>query len=401
MKTLGLYLQVPLCPSKCSYCNFNSAVFSPEFYQPYTDALCREIEARSAPGSEDGPDPSVLDFPVDTVYMGGGTPSLLGPERIGRILDTLRRCFPLANDLEITMEMTPGSASAEDLHRYADMGVNRLSIGAQTFEEAELRAVGRLHDADETARTVERARSAGIRNFNLDLIAGLPHQTLESWSRSLDRLLDLRPEHVSLYLFEIDMKSRLGREFLLFEGDRYHAGSIPGEEFFVDAYWRGQKRLLEAGFEHYEISNFALPGFRSRHNVKYWRREPYLGFGSGAHSFDGVARWASEGAPKDYVEKTNRGEFPRVEFHKVDAEEAVEESLFLGLRQREGVSLRDIREQLGVDPARHFRDAIEKLQACGMVEREGDRLRLTDQALLVSNEIFQEFVTSPANQVAD
>ena len=399
MKTLGLYLQIPLCPSKCSYCNFDSGVFSPDFYQTYTDALCREIEARSAPGSELGPDPSLLDCPVDTVYLGGGTPSLLGPERIGRIFDTLRRCFPLANDPEITMEMTPRSASAEDLCRYAEMGVNRLSIGAQTFEEAELRAVGRLHESGDTARTVDGARSAGIHNINLDLIIGIPHQNLDSWSRNLARLLDLRTEHVSLYLFEIDMKSRLGREFLLLEGDRYHAGAIPGEEFFVDAYWGGQKWLLEAGFEHYEISNFALPGFRSRHNLKYWRREPYLGFGSGAHSFDGVARWANLAIPKDYVEQTDRGEYPREEYRELDSEEAVEESLFLGLRQREGVSLRAIQERVGVDPARQFHDAIGKLQACGMVEREGDQLRLTDQALLVSNEIFQEFVTSPANQV--
>ena len=332
--------------------------------------------------------------------MGGGTPSLLGPERISQILNTLQQYFVIAEDPEITMEITPGSVSSDDMDHYVDIGVNRLSIGAQSFVDTELRAVGRLHDSRDTVKTVGYARRAGIENFNLDVIVGLPHQTLESLNLTFNQLLDLYPAHVSLYLFEIDTKSRLGAESLL-DGSRYHAKSIPAEEVFVKAYREGQERLLKANFEHYEISNFAVPGFRSRHNMKYWCREPYIGFGSGAHSFDGVARWSNEVTPKDYVEKSSCGKPPRVEFHIVNREQALEESLFLGLRKLEGVSLKAIKEQFGIDLTRYFQNTLEELQACAMVEMEGDQLRLTDQALLISNEIFQEFIAPSSRQFVD
>ncbi len=397
MSTLGLYLQVPFCRSKCSFCNFSSGVFSSALWEPYTEALSREIE--SICGFL--PDHSLAERAIDSVYLGGGTPTLLGAQRMGRLFDSLGKTFRLQADSEvtsevtpeITMEATPGSVEDRDWTRYIQGGVNRLSIGAQTMDSNELRSVGRLHDAEETCRMVRRARAAGIHNVSLDLIGGLPGQSRDSWGRSLDQTLELRPEHVSLYLFEVDEKSRLGRE-VLSGGARYRAAQMPEEEFFVESYFEGKRRLEQAGYEHYEISNFALPGFRSRHNLKYWRREPYLGFGAGSHSFDGIVRWENEGDVRTYIEKILQGESPQTARRKVPPREAEEEYLFLGLRQLQGVSLRDLRNRLGadLDPARRFSEPLERLAGWGLLRREGDRVRLTDRALLISNEVFQEFL---------
>ena len=396
MNSLGLYLQIPFCASKCSFCNFNSGVFPSTLLDPYTESLCREIEQREIFDVEHGILPPSRNLPVDTLYFGGGTPALLGPRRLGCILDLLRRSFHWDREPEITMEMTPGSASKVEICRYAAWGLNRLSIGAQTFDPAGLRVLGRLHDVAGTHRTFDLARSSGMKNISLDLILGLPHHTLDSWKQTLDELLDLRPEHISLYLFEIDSQSRLGREVLA-GGTRFHAAALPEEELWVDSYWEAQRRITGAGYEHYEISNFALPGFRSRHNLKYWQCQPYLGFGSGAHSFHAGFRWANETSPETYIEKVGRGESPRTECHVLTTRETLEESLFLGLRQRGGVSLASIRDQMGLDPSEVFSDTFRRLQAWGMIERVEGRVRLTDRALLISNEVFQEFVSLSDN----
>ncbi len=392
MNSLGLYLQIPFCASKCSFCNFSSGVFPSALLDPYTRSLCREIEQREIFDREHRVSPPSCDLPVDTLYFGGGTPSLLGPRRLGRVLDLLRRSFRWDREPEITMEMTPGSASEAETRRYAAWGVNRLSIGAQTFDPAGLRVLGRLHDVAETRRTFDLARSSGMTNLSLDLIIGLPHHTLDSWKRTLDELLDLGPEHISLYLFEIDSQSRLGREVLA-GGARYHAAALPAEELWVDSYWEAQRRITGAGYEHYEISNFARPGFRSRHNLKYWQCRPYLGFGAGAHSFHAGFRWANETLPESYIEKVSRGVSPRTECRLLTPREALEESLFLGLRQRDGVSLASLRDRMELDPSAVFSDTFRKLRAWGMIERVAGRVRLTDRALLISNEIFQEFVS--------
>jgi oxygen-independent coproporphyrinogen-3 oxidase len=333
----------------------------------------------------------VLALPVDTVYFGGGTPPLLGVERLERIVRALRGRFEVQAGCEFTIEVTPGSADAQFLAQAMSLGMNRLSIGAQTFEDQALRAVGRLHSAADTCELVRRARSAGFENVSLDLVAGLPHQNSASWQRDLDAALRLAPQHVSLYLFETDEKSRLGREVLQ-SGPRYHAPAVPGEEFMADAYEMGREVLGREGYIQYEISNFAQPGSESRHNLKYWQLAPYVGLGAGAHSFDGVNRWANEDDAKLYIEKLDESRSPIAEARKLSREEQLEEFFFLGLRQVEGVSLERARKRWGRDRLSHWQERIGTLTQDGLLIRAGDNIRLAGTAYLVSNEVFQEFV---------
>ncbi|MGH9455134.1 MAG: coproporphyrinogen-III oxidase family protein, partial [Terriglobia bacterium] len=270
-------------------------------------------------------------------------------------------------------------------------GVNRLSIGAQSFIDKELRAVGRLHDAEETRKQVERARQAGFKNIGLDLIGGLPYQTQESWETSLQQAADLRPQHISVYLFEIDEKSRLGSEVLQ-HTSRYGADQVPSDDFMADAYERAREFLSESGYRQYEISNFAIPGHESIHNRKYWRLAPYLGLGAGAHSYDGVRRWSNEVSADNYIRKLDRLQSPIVESRALTREEQIEEYFFLGLRQREGVSLQPAQERWN-----GFRDGnwllkIARLVGQGLLEEAGEYVRLREQVYLLSNEVFQEFL---------
>jgi oxygen-independent coproporphyrinogen-3 oxidase len=391
MQSLAIYVQVPFCASKCSFCNFSSRVESRSIFDRYTEAVEQEIDGLPAGFEVYGLAEELLALPVDTVYFGGGTPPLLGVERLGRIVRALHGRFAFQATGEFTIEVTPGSADTQFLAQSLRMGMNRLSIGAQTFEDQELRAVGRLHSASDTRELVQQARAVGFANVSLDLVAGLPHQTSASWQRNLEAVLRLEPQHVSLYLFEIDEKSRLGREVLR-GGTRYHAPAVPGEEFMADAYELGQEALRREGYIQYEISNFAQPGYESRHNLKYWQLAPYVGFGAGAHSFDGMNRWANEDHAKLYIDSLAGGRSPIAGVRKLSPEEQLEEFFFLGLRQMEGVRLELGRKRWGKDLLSRWQERIEALAQDGLLTTTGDNIRLAETAYLVSNEVFQEFV---------
>jgi len=391
MQSLGIYVQVPFCASKCSFCNFSSRVEPSSFFGRYCDALECEIERLLVHYRALGLGEKVFTLPVDTVYFGGGTPPLVGADRLDKMVRALHGRFKMPCAVEFTLEVTPGSADPQFLARALGMGMDRLSIGAQTFQDQELRAVGRLHSARDTQDLVRQARSAGFANLSIDLVAGLPHQTRESWRGSLEAVLRLAPQHISLYLFEIDEKSRLGREVMK-HGRRYHATDVPGEEFMADAYEAGREWLRREGYIQYEISNFALPGYESRHNLKYWQLDPYLGLGAGAHSFDGANRWINLDFAESYINELTSGRTPVVDVHRLSPEEQVEEFFFLGLRQAEGVSLEDARKQWGEDLLGRWRGTIETLTQNGLLTTRGDNFRLAESAYLISNEVFQEFV---------
>ena len=391
MQTLGVYIQIPFCASKCSFCNFSSRVGKAALLEKYSNALEKEIARLPQIFEGEALPTEVLRLPVDTVYVGGGTPPLLGGAKLRHIWQGLGRTFGMKQVREVTLEVTPGSADDQFLEAILDMGFNRLSVGAQTFSDGELSAVGRLHSAQETRDLVRRARGTGFRSISLDLIAGLPHQTETSWQETLRTTLDLAPEHVSVYIFEVDEKSRLGGEVLR-HGTRYRADAVPGEEFVVEAYDTARRQLTCAGYAQYEISNFALPGRESLHNRKYWRLDPYIGIGAGAHSFDGAHRWSNEVQPEIYAQRLDADSSPVADMNKLSVEEQLEEFFILGLRERVGVDTGLARSRWGEGPARRMEPVIARLLQEGWLEKDGERIRLVEQALLISNEVFQEFL---------
>jgi len=393
--TLGIYIQVPFCQTKCTYCNFHTGVVSRDRYQPYADAICREIETEGrgfnpavSPAKDNGASaPEANAALVDTVYFGGGTPSLLDPAALARILSSLQSTFEFSTEPEITLEADPETITAEKSSAWLAAGFNRISLGVQSFSDAELIAAGRMHRCADIYQAAKILRAAGLDNISMDLIAGLPHQTHATWEQSVSELLALRPEHISIYMLEIDEGSRLGRESLA-GGARYSAGKIPADDAIADFYESACARLAAAGYDHYEISNWALPGRGSRHNLKYWRREPYLGLGAGAHSFDGATRWANVHDSARYVAAIEQGISPREQIEPVTPAQALEEELFLGLRQLEGIDLGRIERDYGVSLAQR----IAPLRSQGLVELEGSRLRLAPNRLTISNEVFVELL---------
>jgi oxygen-independent coproporphyrinogen-3 oxidase len=388
MTRLGIYVQVPFCQTKCTYCNFHTGVVSAARFAPYAEAVCREIrEHRKYYSTADITLPESLnDVLVDTVYFGGGTPSLLDAAHLQGILDAIRESF--ATELvEVTLEADPETIEEEKAVAWVRAGINRVSFGLQSFVDKELVAAGRMHRRADIYRAVPILREAGISNISFDLIAGLPHQTKESWQQSLDELQTLGPEHVSIYLLEIDEGSRLGSE-LLRGGRRYSAGAVPSEDEMAEFYETAQRELRADGYHHYEISNWAKPGFESKHNLKYWRREAYLGFGAGAHSFSGTERWANAHDAAAYVSAVQGGKLPVEQKEKLTAESALEEELFLGLRQLDGIDLGRIEREYGVTLASRF----DPLKAVGLVRREGNVVRLAEERLSISNEVFVELM---------
>ncbi len=399
MSNGGIYVQVPFCQTKCTYCNFHTGVVASSQFRPYVEAVCREIrehrlllEAAGAnwPGRLRGGgvarETRSEDLAVDTVYIGGGTPSLLDPAHLQNILNAIRASF--AADLtEVTLEADPETIEAGKAAAWVRAGINRVSFGLQSFSDKELVAAGRMHRRADIYRAVPMLREAGIRNISFDLIAGLSHQTKVSWRQSLEELAVLAPEHVSVYLLEIDEDSRLGKE-LLQGGEKYSARSVPSEDDMAEFYEMAQQALGAAGYHHYEISNWAKPGYESKHNLKYWRREPYLGFGAGAHSFSGTERWANAHDAAAYVTALQGGRMPVEQHETLTAESALEEELFLGLRQLDGIDLAQIERDYGVSLAARF----DPLTSAGLVERDGSIVRLAPERLTISNEVFVELM---------
>ncbi len=399
MSNSGIYVQVPFCQTKCTYCNFHTGVVASSRFRPYVEAVCREIrehrlllEAAGAnwPGRWRGGgvarETRSEDLAVDTVYIGGGTPSLLDAAHLQNILNAIRASF--AADLtEVTLEADPETIEAGKAAAWVRAGINRVSFGLQSFSDKELVAAGRMHRRADIYRAVPILREAGIRNISFDLIAGLSHQTKASWGQSLQELAGLAPEHVSVYLLEIDEDSRLGKE-LLQGGEKYSARSVPSEDDMVEFYEMAQQALRAAGYRHYEISNWAKPGYESKHNLKYWRREPYLGFGAGAHSFLGTERWANAHDAAAYVTAVQGGRMPVEQHETMTADSALEEELFLGLRQLDGIDLAQIERDYGVSLAARF----DPLTSAGLVERDGSIVRLAPDRLSISNEVFVELM---------
>jgi oxygen-independent coproporphyrinogen-3 oxidase len=352
------------------------------------DAVCAEIAGRREFYERAGVQlPEAIGRGVvDTVYIGGGTPSLLDPAHLARMMDAIRSAF--ATDFrEVTLEADPETITTEKAADWKAAGIGRISFGVQSFCDEELKAAGRMHRRADVYRAVPLLRDAGIDNISFDLIAGLPGQTAESWRDSLEQLAALRPEHVSIYLLEVDEGSRLGLE-ILGGGSRYGAGRVPSEDEMAEFYEAACEFLERTGFVHYEISNWARPGFESRHNLKYWRRTPYLGFGAGAHSFSGAQRWANAHDAAAYVAAIGGGKLPVEQLEQVTRESALEEELFLGLRKLDGIDVARIELEYGVAIEPRF----ERLMSAGLVEREGSWVRLAPGKLSVANEVFVELM---------
>lgn len=371
----GVYLHIPFCKSRCSYCDFATDVFRDQAsVQRYVDALCREILSEP-PASADGE--------VDTIYFGGGTPSLLDPKQAAQVIDAVRNRFDISRDAEITMEMNPATVSAGSLAGYRELGVNRASFGVQTFNDRDLKLLARGHDANDARQTFKLLRDAGFANISFDLIAGLPGQTLADWARNLDEALAMEPEHLSLYLLEVHQGTPLAEQ--LRSGRR----PMPDEDAAAAMYEVLLDRTASVGLIQYEISNFARPGFESRHNTKYWRLKPVYGFGVSAHSFDGVNRYWNERDTAAYVKRIEETSSAIAGCEDIDA---ASEFVFLGLRLDQGIDLAEYERRFRRDLCKTHHAEIARLSENGLVEIDTGTLKLTRKGMLFSNEVFAEFV---------
>lgn len=371
---LGLYLHVPFCTSLCPYCTFPRGLYDPDLKRRYVDALEREIRLAG-----DGSD-------ADTIYFGGGTPSLLDPDEVARLLETCRAGFRVAPDTEVTLEANPEGLDRARLAAYRAAGVNRLSLGVQSFRDEDLRRLGRRHTAADTVAAFDAARAAGFDNVSVDLMLWLPGQRLADWLESVEAVVRLAPDHVSLYLLELYPHVPLAIEMA-------RAGwSRADDEEAAAMYLEGLARLDAAGFEQYEISNVARAGRRARHNLKYWSGGAWIGFGCGAHSTRGAMRWHNVSAVESYLRRVEAGADPVAERQCLTPADRLAEHLILGLRLVEGVDLAEVAVRYGVDVWARFGPELAPFLETGLLTRDEERLRLTRQGMLLANEVMRVFL---------
>ena len=391
---LGLYIAIPFCRSKCTYCNFASGVYPASEHARYVDRLVNDLQSA---GEWAGQVNVNLPRRVDTVYLGGGTPSLLAPGLIQNLFTAIRANFHLDADAEITVECAPGQIAGETLDALVAAGVNRVSLGVQSFIDREAQSSGRLHSRAIVEDDLRRLRAAGIRNINLDLIAGLAGQTFASWQESLNALIGAGVPHASVYMLEVDEDSRLGREMLA-GGVRYHAELVPNDDAIARMYSEAIDSLATAGLAQYEISNFCQPGFASRHNLRYWQRRPYLGLGldassmlraprSGPGDLPNVLRATTADDLTAYLEASQPLE---TAWHSPASQ--LEEAWFLGLRLNAGVSVADLESEFGRAAVAPALEVVSRLAEEGLLVSEGGVVRLTACGQLLSNDVFQEFL---------
>lgn len=375
---LGLYVHVPFCAAICNYCNFNRGLFDAGLKERYVSAL--EAEIRRAGDAS----------PADTIFFGGGTPSLLEPDEIARLIGACRDGFALAPDAEITLEANPETVTAERLAAFRAAGVNRVSFGVQSFRDAELQRLSRLHSSARAAEAFGMAREAGVDNLSLDLMMWLPQQSVADWLESVDALVALGPDHASLYLLEIYPNAPLR--------DAMARGrwSVAPDDDAAEMYLQGMARLDAAGYEQYEISNVARRGRESRHNLKYWMDGNWLGFGCGAHSTRDGVRWKNAASTEQYISVVISGGSPVSARHPLPAAHRVEDALFTGLRLTRGIDLETIMARYGVDVWRRYGDDLQLFVDEGLLIYDGGRLRLSRAGMLVANEIMAVFISAPA-----
>jgi len=387
---LGLYISIPFCRSKCTYCNFASGVYPASEHARYVARLIEDLRAAGEWASSMG---AVLPRRVDTVYLGGGTPTLLAPELLARMFAAVRTEFDLDTDAEITVECAPGQLADQTLGALIQAGVNRFSLGVQSFVDREAAASGRLHNRATVEEDVRRLRAAGIANLSIDLIAGLAGQTFASWDESLAALIGSSVPHASVYMLEVDEDSRLGREVLA-HGARYHASLVPSDDAIAQMYSMAIERLGAAGLNQYEISNLCRPGFASRHNLRYWQRRPYLGLGLDASSMLRAASWGGDvlrATTTDDLGAYLAGSQP-VETTWLSPRRQHEEAWFLGLRLNEGVEIAGLEREFGPAMTGPALETVARLVKAGLLTSDGQTARLTARGQLLSNDVFQEFL---------
>jgi oxygen-independent coproporphyrinogen III oxidase len=361
----GVYIHVPFCEQRCYYCAFTVAVSSSEAYAPYIDRLIREIEIS---GFKDAP---------RTIYFGGGTPSIVPAAMLGRVLDA----FP-ERPAEVSVEVNPGTLSKEKLSAYRDIGVNRISLGAQSLEDEDLQRAGRLHRAAAVYADYAMLRDSGFQNINMDLIAGLPGQRLEVWVGNLEKALELGPEHVSIYMLEVEERSAWGK----------HTPEVPADEDYAVFYQEAESRLGSAGYLHYEISNWAKPGFECRHNLGYWTGVPYRGFGVGSHSYDGVRRFWNTASLTEYAECIDAGRLPIAGEEKLTTAMRLEEAFLLGLRQGAGFDIQAVADRVGIQFSPEWFARVHHLKESALVDFDGATLKLTSAGRLVATAVTEELL---------
>jgi oxygen-independent coproporphyrinogen-3 oxidase len=398
---LGLYISIPFCRSKCTYCNFASGVYPASEHTRYVDRLIEDMRTAGDWAARMG-----VEVPrtVDTIYLGGGTPSLLEPDLIARLFAGIRAEFSLERDAEITVECAPGQLADATLQAMVAAGVNRVSLGVQSFIDREAQVSGRLHSRAMVLDDLRRLRAAGITNLNLDLIAGLAGQTPASWDESLAVLLETGTPHASIYMLEVDQDSRLGREMLA-GGARYYAELVPTDDAIAQMYETALEQFAEAGLKQYEISNFARRGYQSKHNLRYWQRRPYLGWGLDASSAlratEGDAHDAAQSRPRYVLRSTTTDDLKAylagpepAETAWLSPERQHEEAWFLGLRLNAGVKLTQLRREFGREPVARALDVVARLAEDRLVTSDGKTVWLTERGRLLSNDVFEQFLGS-------
>jgi oxygen-independent coproporphyrinogen III oxidase len=374
---LGLYVHIPFCSAICNYCNFNRGLFDAALKEQYVGALLREIRSQGDAAA------------ADTIYFGGGTPSLLEPSEIAAVIDACRGAFAVTADAEVTLEANPETVTPERLAAFRRAGVNCLSYGVQSFRDEELQRLSRLHSASRAADAFAMARAAGFDNISLDLMMWLPQQTIAQWLESVDALVALGPDHASLYILELYPNAPL-REAMA----RSHWSLAPDDDA-AEMYLAAMARLDAAGYEQYEISNVARPGRESRHNLKYWADGEWLGFGCGAHSTRRGVRWKNLSSTTEYIAVVASGGHPGAEKRELSRREALEEALFTGLRLTRGIDVHTVKTRYQADVWGIYGAALERFREAGLLVYDGRLLRLSRAGMLLANEIMSQFIGSP------
>ncbi len=389
MKELELYIHIPFCVRKCAYCDFLSASADADTVQKYVEALIREIQGYTQYGIPFGDKKMYQDYRVSTVFVGGGTPSLLFPDQIKAVFSALRKSFSVEEGAEITLELNPGTVTKEKLLAWREAGINRFSIGLQSTKDAELKMLGRIHDYRHFLHTWKLVRNAGIENVNVDLISAIPGQTLESWRETLRKTAELEPEHLSVYSLIIEE----GTPFY----ERYRAADaafppLPDEETERQMYEETEKILQEYGYTRYEISNYAKCGYECRHNTGYWQRTQYLGLGLGASSLIGNTRFRHISALRAYLSQSGDVRGICEEEEVLSQKEEMEEFMFLGLRMMRGVRKSEFGRLFGIGMGAVYAEPLKRMKENGLLETEGDIVRLTKRGIDISNYVFEQFL---------